>query len=391
MNSKARNAQTSGTGAAVLVAIIAALIVVYILFLPPENREQLLEGRTSTQPGSGSGQPLLLATPGRIDYLAEKDIEHTLPPVSLFSSTNAVALKSIATLYAKNAWFDKVSGNGSFSVPDLAHTDEVYLSFNVKSHSGRLIISLNGHEVFNDDVQTLNVEPIRLSKDLLQGENVLEFRISDVGFRFWQSNEYALEGVQITGDVTDISTQEAKSVFLITATEKDNIERAFMRFFPDCRPEEAGILDVYLNTHNIFSSVPDCGFLRELEISPTLLNQGENTITFRTNRGAYLIDTILIKSELKEAAYPTFYFEIPDDLFAAVRAGSANIVLSIESPDEVEYKKAEIFINGHQRGLDTRERVFTLGINPFVQPGNNVIELKPRTTLDIVNLKVTVE
>ncbi|MBI4150003.1 hypothetical protein HY488_01215 [Candidatus Woesearchaeota archaeon] len=391
MGFQGRKAQTSGTGAAVLVAIIAALIVLYILFLPPESREELLEGKPQYGQGpSGAGQPLLLATPGRLDYLPQKEIEHTVPPITLFSTTNTVVLKSVSTLYVKNAWFDKVVGMVTFSISDLPNTDNVYLSFNAKTHTGRLSITLNGQEVLNNEITTLNVEPIRLSKDLLQAENTLEFKVSDVGFAFWRSNEYALENVRVTGDVTDITTREARAVFLVTATEKDNLEGAFLRFFPDCRPEEAGILDVYLNDHNVFSSVPDCGYLREIEISPTLLNQGENTIRFRTNRGAYLIDTITLKSKLKEAGYPTFYFEVPPDLFAAAQTGAANIVLSMEFPDDIELKRAELFINGHQRGLDTRERVFTLGINPFVQRGNNVIEIKPRTTMDIVNLRVTV-
>ncbi len=389
---RARGAQASGTGAAVLIAIIAALIVVYILFLPPETREQLLEGG---QPGQGTagvnyGQPLLLATPGRLDYQPENEIEHTVSPVTLFSRTSSTVLKSVATIFTKNAWFDKALATVTFSITDLPNTDNVLLSFNVRSHSGRLIITMNGQEIFNDEITTLNVEPIRLSKDLLQAENTLEFRVSDVGFSFWRSNGYSLENVRVTGDVTDISTQEARAVFLVTATEKDNLERAKLRFFPDCRPEEAGILEISLNSHNLFSAVPDCGFLRELEVSPTLLTQGENTLLFHTSRGAYLIDTIMLKSELKEAGFPTFYFEVPEDLFAAVRAGSANIILSMEFPDNVELKRAELFINGHQQGVDTRERVFLLGINPFLQPGNNVIEIKPHTTLDIVNLQVTV-
>lgn len=385
-------AQASGTGAAVLVAIIAALIVVYVLFLPPATREELLNDQAGYGPGApgGAGQPLLLATPGKLDYLPQTEIEHTLPPLNLFSTTNAIVLKSIATLYVKNAWFDKVVGTVTFSIPDLANTDNVYLSFTVKTHMGRLLILLNGQEVFNDEITTLNVEPIRLSKDLLQDENALEIKVSDVGFAFWRSNEYAFESLRVTGDVTDVSTREAKSVFLVTATEKDNLERAFLRFFPDCRPEEAGTLDISLNDHQIFSSVPDCGYLREIEIAPTLLNQGENTLVFTTNRGAYLIDTITIKSQLKEIGYPTFYFEIPPDLYAAAQMGSAAIVLSMEFPDDVEKKRAELFINGHQRGIDTRDRIFTLGLNPFVQRGNNVIEIKPRTPLDIVNLRVTI-
>ncbi len=383
----------SGTGAAVLIAIIAALIVVYILFLPPASRESLLQGgpvEIPGVPGVASGQPLLLATPGRLEYLPQKEIEHAIPSITLYSTTNAVTFKSISTLYAKNAWFDKVVGTLSFSIGDLPNTDKVYLSFNVKSGTGRLIILLNRQEVFNKEITTLNVEPIPLPKDILQANNTLEFRVSDVGFSFWRSNEYSLEMIRVIGQVTDISTREAKAVFLVSAPERNNLEQVLMRFFPDCKPEEAGVLDIHLNDHSIFSSAPDCGYLREVEISPTLLNQGENTLFFKTNRGAYLIDVMSIKSKLREVTFPTFYFEVPPALAAAAQQGAANIVLTMEFPDDVEQKKAELYINGHLRGLDTKQRIFTLGINPFIQPGNNVVEIKPKTTLDVVNLKVVV-
>jgi len=388
---KVKKAQVSGTGAAVLIAVIGALIILYILFLPPETREELLEGKQAPGVGVSDVEPLLIASPGRLDYLAQNEIEHSLAPVNLFSTTHAQIIKTVSSLYIRRGWFDKTTANFTFAIGDMPNTDNVLLGFNVKQHKGRLIVKFNGQEVFNSEIKGLNVDPIRLSDELLREKNNVEFSVSGVGFRFWETNTYDIEGVKVTADVTDITTQEAKEMFLVTATEKDASERASLRFYPDCTAGKVGILNIYLNNHNIYSAIPDCGMMRLLEISPTVLTQGENTLLFRTSKGAYLVDSIVLKTELKELTYPTFYFELDEPMHAAIWNNEVSLKLYMDFPDDVEYKKAEVYVNGHLQGIDTYDRTFTMDLSPFVNIGNNVIEVKPKTTLDIPNLRVYLE
>jgi len=383
-----KKAQTSGTGAAILIMIIAVLLVVYILLIPPAEREKLLEGESGVSGVSYANKTLLLTSPGRLDYLAQDKIEHPISTVSLYSTTSASLLKSVSTIYIKNAWFDKKPFNFSFMLDDLTNTDNVLLGFNVNDCQGMLIIKLNGFEIFNSEITTLNTDPIKLPKDQLKKENVLEFEVSPVGFKFWGVNEYSLEKIRVSADVTDITTREAKQTFLVTTTEKENAEKMILRFFSDCKPAETGILNIYLNGHSIFSAAPDCGILRTLEIAPTSLISGENELHFQTNKGAYVIDSIMLKTELKEMTYPTYYFEVEDDTYSYVSSGDFKLRLRMEFPDDVEQKKADIYVNGHLNDLYTTQRVYELTLNPFINSGNNVIEIKPKSTLDVVNLKV---
>jgi len=79
-----KRAQAAGS-AAVFVAIIAALLVAFIILVNPQQRAELLGEPSSSSLGSSvlpSGslvKSLLKATPGRIDYLAQTEIEHALP------------------------------------------------------------------------------------------------------------------------------------------------------------------------------------------------------------------------------------------------------------------------------------------------------------------------
>lgn len=383
-----KKGQASGAGAAILVMLIAVLIVVYILAIPPSQREELLEGEGAGTVSGIENDTLLLATPGRMDYMAQKEIEHPISSVSLYSTTDAQVVKSVSSLYAKNAWFDKKEANVTFSLEDIENTGNVLLSFNVKDPSGSLIIELNGDEVFNSEITRINVDPIKLPEDKLKEHNTLVFKVSGVGFKFWGVNEYNLEKIKITADITDITTREAKQVFLVTSTEKENAEKSTLRFYSDCKPTETGILNVFLNGHNIFSAAPDCGVMRTIEISPTSLVAGKNELHFKTSRGAYVIDSIVLKTDLKEMTYPTYYFDVDKETYGSIQSGLLNVGLAMEFPDDIEQKKADIFINGHAQDLYTTDRIFKLTLSPFINLGNNVIEIKPKTTLEVVNLKV---
>lgn len=386
----------SGASAAVLVGIIAALIIIYILVLPPDERADLLGEENGESSNGGDGGTsvvegnftMLLESPGRLDYISQKEIEHTLPSVNLFTTTNAVVLESRQSLYVKNAWFDKALVNMTFEVPDMENTDNIYLVFNVKQHKGRLVLKLNGYEIMNNEIDTINVEPIELPKRILKEENTIEVSVTGVGWKFWQTNEYILENIKITADVKDVSTRASELMFQVSSTEKNNLDRVYVKFFPDCDIRDVAPLNIWLNNNKIFSSVPDCGLLRPLEISPHLLLSGENRLTFSTDRGSYLIDNIVVKSELKEMVYPTYYFEVNDTIYEDIVDDKLDAILYFEFVDDVEDKQAEIWVNNHQRGLDTNDREYDLDISSMVREGNNVIEIKPKTVLDIVNLEV---
>ncbi len=389
-----KRGQASGAGAAILVAIIAALIVMYILFLPPAEREALLEGN-ATEDGESSAvsgnATILKESPGRLDYLSQKEIEHTLPSVNLYTTTKDVVFESRHSVYVKNAWFDKSFYNISFPIENLENTDNVNLVFNVKEASGKLTLKLNGRELYSSEIKTSNIEPIPLPKRHLEDENFIEVMVSGVGWKFWRTNEYTLENIKITGSVTDKSSQESKVAFQVSNTEKNNLDRVFLKFFPDCDVGGVGPLQIYLNNNEIFSSVPDCGVLRSLEISPHYLLSDENTLIFKTSRGKYLIDNLIVKSELKELTYPTYYFEMNESIHEDVLENKLDAVLYLMFPDDIEDKKAEIIVNTHKAGLNTQESGYSLNIDSYMREGNNVVEIRPKTTLDVVELKVVLE
>lgn len=392
MNILMRKKAQSGSGAATLVAVITLLIILYILFLPADVREEILKDNETSEgeAESISGVKLLLSeTPGVLEDLDVLEYEHSLPSINLFTTTGAEVIKKVNSLYVKNGVFDQKFEDIDFKIDDLGRIGNLLLSFTAKKHNGRLIVLLNSKEILNTEITKKNVEPIELEEEDLASENVLEFMVSGVGWKFWGTNEYILENILVTADVTDVSEQESKNVFMISATEKHNLESAKLRFFPDCVPGQVGKLDVLINSREVFSAVPDCGALRPIEFDPAILRTGENNVVFKTRKGRYLIDQISVDTELKQISFPTYFFDIEDDEFSDILDGDIKVNMTLRFVDNQEMKQAKIHINGRTTSLNTRDSFWHKDITSFVFDGSNGIKIEPDdSTLEIIELSV---
>lgn len=378
--------------AAALIAVIAALIILYILFIPPEERQKILGDDNDTVRGvarASKNETLLNVSPGRIDFLSQKKIEHAIPNVHVFTRTAGLVLEEKDSIYVKRSVFSAVEADMNFKAEDLANTENLLLSFNVLKGKGRLIISLNGEEIFNKEVKSGNVEPISLKKGLLKAENVLNFKVSSPGIAFWRTNEYSLEAVQVTGDVTRTQAQRSRSVFLVSAIEFNNLERVNVKFQPDCDVDFVGPLDVFINQFNIYSAVPDCGVGRiGLEVPASYLKREENEIVFSIEKGDYEISHVAVESELKQIDFPVYFFEISEEQFNSVKNNTKRVIVKMDFVDDVEKKQGQLIVNGHTIGFDTKELILEEDISREIERGNNAVKIKPERTLDVRQVKV---
>lgn len=385
------NKRAQAAAAAALIVIVTALIILYILFIPPAEREELLGDGTDTgdlsSVVSSENESLLLESPGRIDFLSQKTIDHSIPTTHIFTRTEGLVLESKSSIYIRKSLFSSKRVNLSFRVSDLVNTENILLSGLVKEGEGRLIIFLNDYEIYNSEVRG-NIPAIELSKKWLKTDNVLVFMVSSPGIAFWKTNEYNLEDVKVTADVTSVEAQSSKNLFLVSATEKNNLDRAVLKFEPDCT-RDSGRLDVYINQYNIYSAVPDCGTGRmSLEFSPAYLEIGENELVFRMTTGDYYLSHIAIQSELKTIDFPVYYFELSDEEFSEVEDGDAQVMVKMSFIDYIEEKRGEIILNGHLNGFDTKDIEWVKDVSDDVVRGNNGIQIRPKRTLEVRELEV---
>jgi len=189
-----------------------------------------------------------------------------------------------------------------------------------------------------------------------------------------------------------LSDKEQSVNFILTPSQLLNIEKADLKFKPNCGAiENPGTLDVLVNGENIFPSVvPLCGDNYRQQIPLVFLHVGENKVTFKTNGESYSVEQILVDFEQEVKNYVS-YFEVNKNIIEETKTSDKDIVLTIEFSDDIEPKSAELDINNELFSIDQSGKIFTKDLKGIVKEGNNVITIKPKTNLDIIELKVALE
>ncbi|MEK6951307.1 MAG: hypothetical protein AABX13_06310 [Nanoarchaeota archaeon] len=385
----------SAAGAAVFLAIVMALLIGFILFIPPKERAELLGEQNLSKvvklPGAKVAEEvetLLSVSPGRIDFLGQKEVEHPLPVVTIYTKTESKVLAEKNMASARRGVFSEEQSKFSFSLPDLENTEKVLLSFSVRQAKGRLKISLNDEEIFNAEVDSF-AKPIPLPKNMLHEDNELLIRISSPGIAFWATNEVQLENLKVVGDVTALDAQTSKVIFLVSETEKRNLEEVRFKFQPECIITQVGKLRLSLNGQEIYQTIPDCDLvIVPIELSPSLIQAGENELVFHTERGTYLISHSVIKSKLKELEFPTYYFKLTKEQVDDVKDEKKRVRMQVEFVDVSTAKFGDFVFNGDLIPFDTKEASLVIDLSADVVVGNNAVKIKPQKTVEIRALTV---
>lgn len=392
-----RGQAPTAAGTAILLAIIASLIIMFVILIPPQDRAKLLEdddngvsSSTTEIDTSISTKNLLTTSPGRIDYLAQKEIEHPLPVINIRTKTEDKILAEKNIAYAKRGVFSEEVSTFTFDIPDLEHTERVLLALKVVQNSGgKLIVTLNEEKIFNAEVSVGSTETIAIPQNMLRAENVLIFAVSSPGLAFWATNDLSLEKIRVIAEVTSIEAQSSKNIFQVSETEKKNIEKIVLKFQPECKVDEVGPLSVIINGRTVYSAIPECNQeLVKVEFSPESVAQGENEIIFFTEKGMYLLSHVVIRSELKEVIFPTYYFELSYEEYNQIIDENLRLRLKLAFVDVVARKFGSISLNGHMNSFDTKELTYAVDLSEEVVPGANAVMIKPKQTLDIRELKV---
>lgn len=386
----------SATGAATLVAVITLVIVLYILFLPPDDRAALLgDDNDSNSNGDNNDddeKEIYTIESWHIGFLEKEGIsqyEHDIAPFNIRIDSNDEPIFKTNAFQVRNGWFDKSYNNISFSIPNFENTDNLFMSIRTPIHKGTLTIILNGEVLTQTEITTASPSPIDLPRDrLMETDNILEFSVSGVGIAFWTTNKYEINDLQIFGEVTDLSNQDSLSSFTVTEREKDNLESVKLKFNPNCLQSGVGKLDIWINSFKVFSQIPDCQLLNTLEISPSYIDEGQNSVKFKTNQGTYSIDQIKVITELKDVIFPVYYFDLNESEYEDIKDGDVNINVTLRFADDEDFKQAKVFINGHIKDVNTYDMEWSRIITSSVERKNNALKIEAKTRMNVREMKI---
>ena len=94
-----------GIGAAALVAIIAGLLFLYILFLPSVERKNLLQSENQNNVVSAEDRILLKENVGQLSVGEDLEARKDIPNIFLFETTNAKELAKENPFVVRKGWF----------------------------------------------------------------------------------------------------------------------------------------------------------------------------------------------------------------------------------------------------------------------------------------------
>ena len=410
----------SASGTAILVAIIGGLLVGYILFLPPAEREQLLFGDGSGGGysggyggGSGGGVltqygPVLIMTetPGTLRLQKSPTAEHSIPSTTIFTALQTQELKTVDSVIIKSGVFARRKLDLDFQLDQGIRN--LLLSFNVdQAGEAPLRVLVNGKLLFERQIRERSPSPISIPAEyLVRGENHVVLETSDVGFAFWKPNAYLLHSVLLSADVFDDSASHASQTFSIGQNELDTFESAQLQLVPQCDPRTAGRLIVQLNEKLLFaqdnstrvipnvlySGYPDCGVLFKTDVAKEYLRAGENNVLFASQDGQYVIDRIKLIVKLKQQDYPIYYFNLPREMYDSLELGRGQLSVTLTFTDYRIEKSGEIVLNGFVQSFTTKEYAYQAVIDPGVlTPGPNTIQIMPHIDkVDIAEVKIEI-
>ncbi len=381
----------TGRPAAALVGILTLLIIFYIILLPPETREALLEDKnlTATEQEKIEQENVLLSTTiGELTYIQEEKIDHYIPGAYLEEGKESKIFAEYDTFTTSSGLFGSDSKRKLFTIPDIEKTIKVLLTFQAPIRDGKLKIILNNHVIFEDEITTTLPRPIELPEQYLKNNNELLFEATD---GFLSSPEYKLEDVKITGTIIDPEKMTAQHTFAVTDQEKENFESSYLEFRASCIQRDVGNLKIKLNGRTISKVTPACDNFNRIEVFSEELFKGRNEIEFLLEEGNARIESAKIRVYLKEPRGFTDFFVIEEEQWKDIQDEKKKVIMDIEFIDDNERKEVEISVNGRRDILYQREPHYTRDITRHAKSGNNYIQLLPLTAVTIVDLEVRVE
>ncbi len=381
-----------GRSIASLILVIAILIILYVLFIPVEDRRALLNsGNESTLLGSSSGKiELLSESPGLVSPSRGFGVVHQFPSVNIFVKNEPKVLPLAQSLRVKNSLFSKSFPRTSFETAD-SDLKKVVLAFSVNEPSGELRIFINNNQFYADEVRNSGVKVVEIPLNLIKEENVLSFEVSSPGLAFWKTNEYALADITLKEEFERIHAEESRQ-FTLTAEEKKSLQSAELSYFQYCNlalPDQTTALKVYVNDESVFSGLLRCISTKQtLELDKSKMFVGVNTLRFLLEKGDFTFNELKVETQSKLVQNPTYLFSLSKAQFDKVKAGNSSLELQLLLEDEKVSKRARILVNDGEIILNTDQNSLKRSLKDYIVEGTNFIKIVPGNSFTIVGLKV---
>ncbi len=368
-----------------LIILIGLFIVLYLLLIPPEDREALLNETSSVDGVGVRTSNILLESPGRVTPTKVGEIEHNVGSMNLFSREDPESETLFSSLSVSRSFFSNKDRIITFNIKDIEDLNDLFLTFIVERASGDLVIEMNDNVIFRGPAG--GYSEVALPLNLVRETNELVLYSDSVGFKFWDRNYYDLHSLKLRKEFERVHSSETRT-FVLSDEEKSNLERSTLEYFIYCNDlDRQSFLRIYLNDNQIQSGTLGC--VREHRtwtLDKSYIKAGVNELMFVIDEGDFLIDSIMVKNVLKESSFRSYSFFISDSQYDSVLTEEKDAILEMKL--DGDSKVADIVINDRSIRMDVTGDSYVKDISDYINEGTNDLEILPLRDFEIRTLRI---
>lgn len=395
---KLRKRGDSAVEISTFVIILALFIILYVILLPPGDRDALLDTGSSSTSAAGEvaveeGSTVLLSeSPGPV-FAYSKNVQNVkLEPVHLYMKDDTAQQNLVKSLAVSRNLLKDSYKNVLFSIEDAEKLKQAKLFLAVSESKGQLTIKLNGNIVYQG-VLASDQLPIELPKEYLRASNTLAFSVNlPDASEFYRSNYYLLQDIKLV-KVESAKNLEASRVFFVDS-DAGEVKKAELGYSINCNAlEPRGSLSIKLNSRLVSRDTVFCDFHDEIKLpldKAALSPDGRNLLVFSIDKGDYNLDVVGVRVETGKATYPSYTFDIDSDDYASIKDGSKKLSLKFKLRDTGR-KKAAVSVQESEFSFDTSASEYSKDISAMVDSGANYVKIVPKEDFEIVNMKAVLE
>ena len=166
-----KKGEQEGKAVGTLILVIALAMLLYVLFIPPEDRDILLNqnGSSNTLSTINDKLELLSENPGFVSREQKELTEHNMIPVNLYIKNEPKSLNIAQSISITKGLFSKSFPTLHFNI-DKKDLSKVSLFFGVAQADGELRISVNGNQFYSETLSN-GVKIIEIPQAFLVEKN----------------------------------------------------------------------------------------------------------------------------------------------------------------------------------------------------------------------------
>lgn len=380
--------QVSQAGPAAATVILTALfIILYILFLPPADRQALLgnaSANTSDQTIVSHYDVFVNESPGAVSPQMNLSQSQSLNSFTLTAQGSYVPVFSSGQTQVYSSRYDRKVFERSFKVSAIP--TDARMSISLEDLSGAVRVIVNGKEVYSGTPIARSNKEI-LDLPLVRGTNNLTIESADRWW-FWGRNYANIDSVSVVANVYNPSYATATQRFSTPSDNRQYLNRAYLVFLLDCGSNATHQqMLVSLNGQLVGSAVYDCNSPQQIELPISTL-QDSNTISFKTSTGIASIQAPTVHLQYNQAVYPLYYFHLNDSQYTAIQNGNKKAILYFKFVRDGKDKDIIANVNGNYVSVATSGDTFRTDVTSYIESGENYLQIEPRLPATIVKLQL---